>query len=106
MNPHPAEVVPDDLIDVTQAAKEAHCHVGTIHRWIGKGRLRGWKRCGRWFVSQGELLGLFTPRTRLKHAQAIPTARTLAAQKSYADAVLRRFGIRKEATEGTRKITD
>jgi hypothetical protein len=87
--------IPDDLVDVTHAAKQAHCHVGTIHRWIRKGRLRGWKRCGRWFCSQAELLGLFTPQKDARPARLIPTARTLAARASWADAMLRQMGVKK-----------
>lgn len=51
--------LPEDLIDTTKAARLAKCHVTSVHRWIQRGQLRGWRRCGRMFVSQAELVGLF-----------------------------------------------
>ncbi len=87
--------IPDDLLDVTHAAKQARCHVATIHRWVRKGKLRGWKRCGRWFVSEAELYGLFTPRADNRPAHVVTTARTRAARAAWADAVLRQLGVKK-----------
>ena len=47
----PAAIVPSDLIEARHAARIAKVHVSGIHRWVLKGKLRGWRRVGRLFVS-------------------------------------------------------
>ncbi len=51
--------LPSDLIDSIEAAKIAACDATAILRWIRAGKLAGWKRCGRWFVSRAGVGALF-----------------------------------------------
>lgn len=53
------DALPDDLINATAAARLAKCHISALHRWRMKGRLRGWRRVGRWHFSRREVLALF-----------------------------------------------
>lgn len=52
--------LPADAIHAGKAANLLHAHVGTIHRWVLSGKLRGWRRGPgrRLFVSRAELLAL------------------------------------------------
>lgn len=53
---------PEDLIAPGRAARILGCHVGTIHRWIGRGWLRAWRRRGeRRMVSEAEVRSLLEP---------------------------------------------
>lgn len=60
---NPADL-PTDLIDVARAARLAKVHISAVHRWVQKAKIRAWKRCGRYLVSQAELFGLFEPVTK------------------------------------------
>jgi hypothetical protein len=53
--------VPNDLLDARHACRLLRCHVSAVHRWRLAGRLRAWKRCGRWFFSEAECRALFRP---------------------------------------------
>ncbi|MFO0865008.1 MAG: helix-turn-helix domain-containing protein [Gemmataceae bacterium] len=55
------EPLPNDLLGLREAAELARCNTQAIFRWIKKGKLRGWRRVGRMFVSKAEVLGLFEP---------------------------------------------
>ncbi len=59
---------PDDLVGLAEAARILPCaipgrkiHTATLCRWIFSGRLRGWKICGRLFVSRADLRALARP---------------------------------------------
>ena len=83
--------IPDDLMDATAAARLARCHTACLHRWRLKGRVRGWKRCGRWYFSRAEVEGLFTQPGAAPLPPSIPEReRRLAATL----AELRRRGYR------------
>lgn len=51
--------LPADLIPAREAATKLRCHIAAIHRWILTGKLPGWKRGGRWFVSQADLVAMY-----------------------------------------------
>lgn len=51
--------LPSDLISTKKAAQLAKISISGLHRWIFKGRVRGWKRGDRWFVSRAEVEGQF-----------------------------------------------
>jgi hypothetical protein len=83
--------LPTDLIGMKEAAKAAHCHIASIHRWRLAGKLRAWRRAGRYFVSRAELLALFEesgPRPKIK---AVP--RRSAAEAAHTLAVLKKHGL-------------
>jgi hypothetical protein len=101
----PDEVLPDDLLPLTQAAKllpgdrpGRGVHVSTLYRWVYSGRLRAWLRCGRVLVSRAEVLGLNRPveAGRAAHLPAGRRARTSAEYDAWVDAVLARYGPRKK----------
>jgi excisionase family DNA binding protein len=52
---------PNDLIPAVQGASLLHLHVSGVYRWIFSGKLRGWKRGGRYFVSRSDCENLFRP---------------------------------------------
>lgn len=83
------DVIPTDLIDLTEAAKKAKCHVSALHRWRLKGKIRSWRRCGRWFVSEAELMGLFQP---FKPKQP-PGPRAKAVDRLFVENYLREKGL-------------
>ena len=60
------EDLPADLIPTPKAARLVGCHICTIHRWVLRGKLRGWKRRvldrGQTLVSRAELLDLAQPK--------------------------------------------
>ncbi len=56
-----ASAMPLDLIEAGEAASMAMVHVSGIRRWVKDGKLRGWRRAGRVFVSQSELAAMFQP---------------------------------------------
>jgi excisionase family DNA binding protein len=54
--------LPDDLVTIPVAAGRLRVDPSTVHRWIGKGKLRAWRRAGtRRLVSMREVLGLIQP---------------------------------------------
>ncbi len=65
-----ADALPHDLIEARHASRIAQIHVSGIKRWVLKGKLRGWKRCGRLFVSRAELTALFEPVATAAEARA------------------------------------
>lgn len=78
-----------------QAANLARAHLASCYRWI-QGRepkLRSWKRCGRYFVSRAEVLGLFTPVNPGAVKDPAPTAALEAQWARHRDEVLRRAGL-------------
>jgi hypothetical protein len=91
-----ADEVPDDLVEVARGAGLARCSPSQLYRWIGEGRLAGWRRCGRTFVSAGEVRRLFRPiaprrpRTQRTHQ---PGDAGLRERDRHTDEVLRRHGL-------------
>ncbi len=51
----------DDLIDSIAAAKLLRLALPVLHRWRASGKVRGFRRGGRWFYSKVELMRLFVP---------------------------------------------
>jgi hypothetical protein len=84
--------IPDDLIEMRQAARAAKCHLATAYRWILSGRLRSWKRAGRRFVSRAELLALFVPVPPREGARHVPGP-TRQQQERETAATLRKYGM-------------
>lgn len=86
--------LPDDLITSTVAAKLALCQVVAVHRWVQAGRIRGWKRAGRLFVSEAEVRGLFKPVTCSKdsHAARLQASHNRAVSRALAERSLRDAG--------------
>lgn len=83
---------PTDLIPAARAARILGCHLATVHRWVLSGRLPGWRRLGRWLVSEADARALLVP----VDAEAPPRPRTAAVgRRGYEEAVaaLRRLGV-------------
>lgn len=66
--------LPDDLIPAKVGAEVASVDLSTMHRWIQRGVVQGWKRAGRWFVSRAEIRGLYRPAER-KGGGPVPLTR-------------------------------
>jgi hypothetical protein len=96
---HADEVLPDDLIPQSLAARLVpsrrpgkSVHVNTLRRLARRGRLRRWRFAGTWYVSQAELLGLFQPEAvevREMHCGA-----TRAQLDRWTEDVLERHGLK------------
>jgi excisionase family DNA binding protein len=72
------EVMPNDLITPTQAAKLVKTHVSTIFRWIHRGRLPAFRRAGsRFLIRLSDLRGVLEP-TRPSPTQ--PTENVLSGE--------------------------
>lgn len=95
MNTIDLSAIPDDLIGCGQAAAIAHVHASGIRRWVDAGRLRGWRRGSRTFVSAAEVRGLFKRIKPRRETQRERHERrtTAAVFDMQCDAVLRRAGI-------------
>lgn len=52
-------VIPQDLISSIVAQRLGRCSHWTLKRYTDKGRIRAWKRGGRWFYSRAEILGMY-----------------------------------------------
>lgn len=89
------EIPVDDMIDSKHAARIAKCHLNSLYRWINSGLLRGWRRCGRTFVSRHELLALFEPieTQREKAVNEIPTRTEVKRMKKWTHDQLLRRGV-------------
>ena len=94
--------LPEDLIESKHAARLAQCHIQAVYRWILKGKLRGWRRCGRTFVSRAELMGLFEPMPTQKEKPVndIPSRRDLKRNDKWVESELKRFGLGEYAQQG------
>jgi hypothetical protein len=100
-----APVVPDDLLPVAEAAAlvrsprpgrdgRHRTSLGTLYRWIAEGRLRGYRRLGRWLmVSRGELLSLVAAVPVRPRALARPTPGQIAQGRRRSAAVLDAEGV-------------
>jgi excisionase family DNA binding protein len=98
---------PTDLIRILDAARLIDTHPGTIRRWLRSGRLRGYRRVGRYLVSKADVLGLVQPidvdaervernaARREEYARLPASAAELARNEAWVDAELKRMGIRK-----------
>ncbi len=79
--------IPDDLISPRAAARLLSCHVATIHRWIGRGKLRAWTRGeNRRLLSRADVLGLLVP-----HVPGVQTPGRI--DDGWADRVLDAAGV-------------
>lgn len=87
--------LPEDLIDTTAAARLAKCHITSLNRWIHRGKLRGWRRGGRWFVSQADVLALFKPvkPQPVAHAEMLKEKRTRIVRDAALQCRLREKGL-------------
>lgn len=83
---------PDDLVDATAAARLAQCHLSALHRWRMSGRVRAWKRVGRWYFSRREVEGLYRAQEAPAAGQASATDRQRRARAALER--LRRRGYR------------
>jgi len=86
---------PTDLIRPSEAARLLSCHVGTIHRWINRGKLPGYDRAGtRVMVSRADVLALVRPLEVTTGRKARPRT-TGQARKGHREAMrqLRKAGL-------------
>ncbi len=59
------EQPPDDLVTIPEAAGRLRVDPSTVHRWIGRGKLRAWRRAGtRRLISMADVLALIQPITK------------------------------------------
>ena len=87
--------LPADLIDTKAAAQLAGgCHLTAVHRWIKAGKVRGWDRLGRLFVSRAEIVALFQPVQTASQRRATlpPTRRERTARQRRVEAAMREIG--------------
>ena len=89
------ENLPSDLIESRHAARIAQCHLNSLYRWVNRGRLRGWRRCGRTFVSRGELMALFEriETQREKAVNEIATKGEVKRMKRWTENELKKRGV-------------
>ena len=95
-----AEPLPDDLCTAAEAAALVpgrrpgkRKHVGTIYRWIARGKLRAWKCGPQTLVSAAEVLGLVTP-VQTGPGPAQPDRRqTFGQRREWTDRILKEFGL-------------
>jgi hypothetical protein len=59
MNAALSDELPEDLVDARAAAELLRLCVPVLYRWRAKGKVRAWRRGGRWFFSRAELRRLF-----------------------------------------------
>lgn len=87
--------LPDDLIDTAHAARIARSNIRTVFRWIITGKVQGWRRCGRWFVSRADIVALFEPAAAVtaRPARLVPTRREHTRRQRQAQEFLRERGI-------------
>jgi len=86
--------LPDDLIPLIKACEKLQCHPGTVQRWIAKGKLPGYRRLGRWFVSEADCAALFR---KWRQKPACKPHETPEARRNHeaAEKILReRFGFK------------
>lgn len=85
---------PSDLIPAATARKLLQCSAGTLARWIADGKLAGFKRGGRWFLSEADCHAFFR-----QHDPATVKRPMTSAERSFrdawTDAILRAAGVRK-----------
>ena len=97
--------LPPDAIDATRAARLLRLHVSSVHRWVGAGRLAGWRvgvgRRRRLFVRLADVCGCVEVVGSVgatAHAQT-----EQARQREWTRRVLAEFGVgRKEGRKGDR----
>lgn len=90
------DALPDDLIDTVAAGKLADCVPYTICRWVKAGKLRGWRRGARIYVSAAEVRQLFAlvvANDATGHLRPTPT-RERRAHDAWTDRILREHGLR------------
>ena len=97
MLPRPdfGDALPDDLIESKQAAILAKCNIRAIWRWVLAGKIRGWRRFGRTFVSREDVLASFEQVIPTKDLppSTIPTRRDLTRRDKWVQSELKRLGL-------------
>lgn len=51
----------EELVSATKAARMLKCHLNSLHRWRVQGKLRAFKRAGRWFFALSDVRAMFQP---------------------------------------------
>ena len=90
--------LPDDLTPTKKAARAVGAHVSTLHRWIQRGFIRGWRRraCGQGVtvVSMAEVRAMCQPvRIKPREGGAVETPGEREGRLARVDAELRRLGV-------------
>lgn len=81
--------IPDDLITPKEAARLLRCHLASVYRWIGEGKLAAWKRLGhRILVSHAAVERLLQP-VEARETVTVPEAAPDVAQERYEAAIER-----------------
>lgn len=65
----PHGLPPEDIIPASKAARLARIGLSGLWRWVLTGKLRGWKRGGRLFVSKADILATFQEITGVGEAE-------------------------------------
>lgn len=65
----PHGLPPEDIIPASKAARLARIGLSGLWRWVLTGKLRGWKRGGRLFVSKADILATFEEITGVGEAE-------------------------------------
>jgi hypothetical protein len=90
--------LPEDLLDMKQAARLAKCHLASMYRYVFSGKLRGFKRVGRWFVSAADVKALFhrhQPASERERERREAQAKELTERQRFTEAMMRDMGYRK-----------
>ncbi len=90
--------VPEDLIGLAEACRlipsrkpGRHLSIASLFRWIQRGKIRGWRIGGSWFVSRAAVRALFVPSEPLPE---IVTQEAFDRRQEEARAFLRERGYR------------
>lgn len=89
--------LPNDLIDVSAAARTLRVSLTTLHRWIARRRIRAWKIGHRWKLSAADVAAYRAAvpvRCNLDGPDPGPDGRTPLPSQAQALAQLRRDGYR------------
>ncbi len=92
--------IPDDLIELPDAARLIGVSYQTAHRWIKTGQLPGYRVGGRYRVSKRDALDLIQPFDANAHQGELAASRPLsrrelAERDRETDRVLRAAGVRR-----------
>jgi excisionase family DNA binding protein len=92
--------IPDDLIELPDAARLIGVSYQTAHRWIKTGQLPGYRIGGRYRVSKRDVMDMVQPFDANAHQADVAASRPLsrrelAARDAETDQVLRAAGVRR-----------
>jgi excisionase family DNA binding protein len=82
---------PNDLISTTAAAKILRTSTKVVYRWVLTGKLRAWKRMGRYFLSTDEVKAAWVLVQNGKPLSRLQS--TAQAEHAWAMAFLKERGV-------------